>query len=166
MRQIGLTSSQAAREANVSKQTIENAVNSGSIVRDSSGKIDRSSFKGWKERRERKDDQTQSNPVIQKRVDLDTERARKEKALADRYERENRIAAKELIPFSEVHDMQAAMYARLRSHLRATFLKVPAVCGVPTDKRPAIRKKLDLLERDLLETIARTDLETTNDEPS
>ena len=161
----GLTQTQAAHAWDVSQQQISNLIQKGVIGRMPDGSVDANSLRAWGLKREAEKQAKTGGTNGSDTENLQYWRMREARANALRKENEGRKAAGELIEFAEVHQMQADMYARLRSHIKAMMAKIPAALKLPGDDHDKARKVLAGLERDLLLAVSSTedDDEETDD---
>ena len=160
----GLTQEQAAHEWGVSKQYINQLLAAGTISRREDGSVDGPSLRAWGLRREaEKQIRSGDGENGEEQETLQYWKKREARANALRKEDEARKNAGELIEFAEVHQMQADMYARLRSHVKAMTAKIPTALGLPRVDHDKARKVLAGLERDLLLAVSSTEADDDDD---
>lgn len=153
----GLTQTQAANAWGVSQQQVSNLIQKGVIGTMPDGSVDANSLRKWGLERERQQAEKNGGIDGSDTLNLQYQRAREAKARADKLEDELREKRGELIPFDEVHRMQADAYARLKSHVKAMTAKIPTAIGIPRKEQDRVRKILAELERDMLLAVADTE---------
>lgn len=150
---MGITQAQAGHLAGLTHQRISQLAEENAFAKLKNGRIDGQSFGRWLAERNAKKAAEQSDD----RLDLTQERAKKEREQRIKLERENAVAAGELVPAAEISQAMADIYARVGSHVAATMRRVPQALGIPQSQHADARAVLRGLERDLLLAISAQD---------